>query len=531
MNRPAIFPSLLRTRTPKDAYDNRYIIALTVTLASVLELIDTSIVIVAVPHMMGSLGATLDEIAWVSTGYVVANVIVLPISGWLSGQFGRRNYFALSILIFTLASIMCGTATSLGGLVFWRIIQGLGGGGLISTAQAGLYEIFPPKEVGTAMAIFGFGIMVGPTLGPTIGGYITDMFSWPWIFYINIPLGCFALLFTLTYLPDSRFEQPSARVDYTGLLLLAAGIGALQLILERGERQGWFESSEIVVYVLVSTGSLAWFVQHELRESHPVVDLHILKDVQFAASLLFTFVLGGVFYSTVFVLPVFMQTVLGYTAKETGLTLLPGALVTGITMGVMGRVVGKISIDMRMWVVMGVCIFWSSMLLHSQLTGLSGNQDLFWPVLLRGLGLGMIFIPINNLALGNLSAAKVANGSGLYNLTRQLGGSVGIALSATLFGHLQDLKRGELIQFVTQYNDAAMARLASLKTLWLFHGAQDLTAHKKALLMLNSQVQDQAAVLSFEQLFIIFAFVLSLALPSLFLIRRVQIANENDPMH
>jgi len=219
-----------------DRYKYRYIIAVTVSLASVLELLDTSIVNVAIPHMMGNLGATLDEIAWVSTGYIVANVIILPITGWLSAYFGRRRYFAGSIAIFIISSFFCGNAHSLVALVFWRIIQGLGGGALLSTSQAILYEEFPREEYGTAMAIFGVGVMVGPTLGPTLGGYITDAFGWPWIFYINIPIGMLALALSLSFIQDSRFQQKAERVDYFGLVLLAAGIGTLQTMLERGER-------------------------------------------------------------------------------------------------------------------------------------------------------------------------------------------------------------------------------------------------------------------------------------------------------
>src|ERR671923_674809 len=239
-----------------DRYKFKYIIAITVSLASVLELLDTSIVNVAIPHMMGNLGATLDEIAWVSTGYIVANVIILPITGWLSAYFGRRRYFASSIALFIASSFFCGNAHSLAALVFWRIVQGLGGGALLSTSQAILYEEFPREEYGTAMAIFGVGVMVGPTLGPTVGGWITDMYGWPWIFYINIPLGMLALALTLSFITDSRHQERSQSVDYVGLLLLAAGIGTLQTMLERGERLDWFPSREVTAYGLISAVSL-----------------------------------------------------------------------------------------------------------------------------------------------------------------------------------------------------------------------------------------------------------------------------------
>src|SRR2546427_581864 len=261
-----------------DRYKYKYLIAITVSLASVLELLDTSIVNVAIPHMMGNLGATLDQIAWVSTGYIVANVIVLPITGWLSAYFGRQRYFAGSIALFTLASFLCGNAGSLGALVFWRIVQGLGGGALLSTSQAILYEEFPREEYGTAMAIFGVGVMVGPTLGPTVGGWITDTYGWPWIFYINIPFGMLALALTMSFINDSRHQERSTRVDFVGLGLLAVGIGALQTMLERGERLDWWSSGQVRLLAITSALSLITFIWHELRTEDPVFDLRILQS-------------------------------------------------------------------------------------------------------------------------------------------------------------------------------------------------------------------------------------------------------------
>ncbi len=526
-----ILPGLQRTLSDAEIHASRYIIAVTVTLASVMELLDTSIVNVAIPHMMGALGATLDEIAWVSTGYVVANVIVLPISGWLSNWFGRRNYFAASIMLFTLSSFMCGNATSLEGLVFWRIVQGLGGGGLISTAQATLYEVFPKKEAGNSMAIFGLGIMVGPMLGPTVGGYLTDAISWPWIFYINIPFGALALLLALTFVPDSKFARRAEAVDYIGLLLLAVGIGCLQTMLERGEKLDWFDSHEIVVYSIVSVFALVAFVQHELRHDHPIVDLRILADGQFSISLVFGFLLGATLYSTVFIFPVYLQTLLGWTAWQTGLMILPSAVASGMTMAVMGRITGGTRLDLRVFVLIGACIFAFAMWQHGHFTTQSGWDDFFWPMILRGVGLGMVFIPLNNLALGNLNPAKMGEGSGLYNLMRQLGGSVGIAASATLFVQLQERNRGELLGHISIYSDAAVLRLAQLKALVLAHGTPETLAQAKALLLLNGQVLRQASMLSFERLFLYYGIAMLVALPLLLLMRRTRFARGGEMAH
>jgi len=410
-----LFPTLRRVQSAAEIYRARLIIAMTVTLAAVLELVDITIVNVALPHMMGTLGATLDEITWVSTGYVVANVIVLPISSWLANWFGRRNYFALSIMLFVFASFMCGNADTLGSLVFWRIVQGLGGGGLISTAQATLFETFPPEEAGTGMAIFGLGIMTGPMLGPTLGGYITDAASWPWIFYINIPLGAIALLLALMYVPEQKYGSRAEAVDFVGLALLAVAIGCLKTMLERGGKLGWWASREIVAYAMASASAMALFVWQELRHPHPVVDLRILKDIQFSLSLVFGFILGAALFSVVFVFPVYAQTLLGFTAWATGMAVLPGAVASGVTMAIMGKFMPKAHIDLRIFVVIGACVFAYSMWSHSLFTTQSGGNDFLWPMILRGIGLGMVFIPLNNLALGNLPPEQIARVAGLFN--------------------------------------------------------------------------------------------------------------------
>jgi len=501
-----------------DRYKYRYIIAITVSLASVLELLDTSIVNVAIPHMMGNLGATLDEIAWVSTGYIVANVIILPITGWLSALFGRRRYFAGSIALFTAASFFCGNSHSLAPLVFWRIIQGLGGGALLSTSQAILYEEFPREEYGTAMAIFGMGVMVGPTLGPTLGGYITDAFSWPWIFYINIPFGIIALALSLTFIQNSQFQQKANRVDYVGLVLLAAGIGTLQTMLERGERLDWFQSSEIVTYAAISAASLIGFVWHELTTDQPVVDLRILKSRQLAVGVVFGLVLGVCLYATVFVLPVYLQNLQNFTAEQTGFVILPGALASAVTMGSMGRFTGKF--DGRLSIVAGVSIFALSMWKHAHFTTESGMSDFFWPLIFRGVGLGLIFVPLTNLALADLPMSKIPNGTGLFNLMRQLGGSVGIAVSATLLQRFETMNRAELITNITQFNPVVQARMDRIMATLSAQGTPPNLLQPKALAILDLQVTKQAFMLSFEHLFLLFGAAFVLSLPLLLLMHK-----------
>lgn len=501
-----------------EAYRNRYVIALTVTLASILELLDTSIVNVSIPHMMGTLGATLDQITWVSIGYVVANVIILPITGWLSSNLGRRRYFAGSIAIFTVASFFCGQANSLESLVFWRIVQGLGGGALLSTSQAILYEVFPKEEYGTAMAIFGMGVMVGPTLGPTLGGYITDALNWRWIFFINIPFGILALLLTLTFIPESRWAQKVGRVDFLGLALLIAGIGSLQIMLERGERLEWFASREIVAYAVLTVGSLVTFVWHELRTPEPIVDLRILKHRQFAAGVTFGALMGVCLFAPLFVLPVYLQTLQGYTAEQTGLVILPGALASAFTMAIMARLGRKM--DGRLLVVGGSVLFVVAMWMHSHFTTQSGYSDFVVPSVLRGIGMGMLFVPLSILAMADLPMEKMANGTGLFNLTRQLGGSVGIALAATLVTRFQAVHRGELIASVSQFSAATQERMAMLTSGLLARGIPATQVQAQALRLLDLTVRKQAMMLAFEQIFLYFGVGLLVGIPLMLFMRK-----------
>ena len=493
-------------------YRFRYLIAVTVSMASVLELLDTSIVNVAIPHMMGNLGATLDEIAWVSTGYIVANVIVLPITGWLSAYFGRRRYFAGSIALFTVASFLCGNSHTLSELILWRVVQGLGGGALLSTAQAILYEEFPKSEYGTAMAIFGIGVMVGPALGPTLGGYIVDAYGWPWIFYINLPIGILAFFMTLSLIRDSEHAIRVDKIDYWGLLLLAAGIGTLQTMLERGERLDWFQSREIITLAGISVVSLVTFVWHELTTEHPVVDLRILKSAQLAAGVLFGAGLGICLYATVFVIPVYMQNLLGMTAEETGWVLLPSAIASGLTMGIFSRS----KLDPRVSISAGVGLFAWVMWKHAHFTIQSGTADFFWPFIFRGMGLGLIFVPLTNLAMAELPMSKIAQGTGLFNLMRQLGGSVGIAISATLLQRFTTMNRAVLAPDVSIYNPVFRQRLGGLTAKLISSGTSPAVAQSQALAVINGQVTAQSMMLSFEHMFLLFGGTMVCLLPLLF---------------
>ena len=500
-----------------DKYKYKYLIAIAVTLAAVLELIDTSIVNVAIPHMMGNLGATLDEISWISTGYIIANVIVIPMSSWLSGYFGRKRYLTGSILLFVAASFFCGAAGSLGGLIFWRVVQGLGGGALLSTAQTTLFEAFPPKEVGIGQAMFGVGVMVGPTIGPTLGGYIVDNLSWPWIFYINIPLGIFAAFMVYSYVRDSAHQTKALTIDGSGILLLALCVGSLQWMLERGERMDWFDSRFVTVLALTAVISFVALIIRELAIKEPIIDLRVLKNRQLAAGVTMGAFLGFALYGSVFVLPVFLQGLHGMTANQTGMIILPGALASAFTMAFVGR--NSARLDARVTVPIGASFFMFSMWSLSRLTFDSGAHELFWPLVARGVGLGLIFVPLTGATMAELKPQQLAQGTGMFNLTRQLGGSLGIAISATLLSRFTAQSRALLAEHVVVGDPLTTSRVEGLTRALIAKGADVMSAKQQALMILDRQLQGQASVLAFSKLYLLSGMALMASLPLLLLFR------------
>ena len=484
-----------------------------------LELVDTSIVKnVAIPHMMGNLGATLEEIAWVSTGYIVANVIVLPMTSFFSDTFGRRNYYVGSIALFTLASFFCGHASSLYGLVFWRVIQGIGGGALISTAQAILFDVFPKEERGTSTAIFGLGVMVGPLLGPTLGGWITENYSWPWSFYINIPLGIIAGALCWQYVPE-----PSAQVkrgdgiDWFGLFFLALGIGSLQIMLERGQGKDWFASKEIVIEAILAATGLVAFVWRELAAEHPMVDIRILKNRQLATGVTFGLVLGFALYASVFVLPVFLQGLLGYSAWDTGKVMFPGAIASAATMALVGRFMQKI--DARPIVVVGVLLYLWSMTMHWHFTMAIGLNDTLIPIVMRGVAMGLVFVPLTGMTVAQLKPQQMAQGTGLFNLARQLGGSLGIAAAATLVTRFTERARDGLLPHLDAADPNVHAFLSQVTAAMTRVGASLPQATARAEQLLSYKLQQQASLLAYDKIYLTMGIVFTCALPLLLLFK------------
>jgi DHA2 family multidrug resistance protein len=514
---------------PADRYRYKYLIAIAVTLAAVLELIDTSIVNVAIPHMMGNLGATLDEISWVSTGYIIANVIVIPISGWLSAYFGRKRYFTGSILLFVVASFFCGAAHSLGLLVFWRVIQGIGGGALLSTAQTTLFESFPPEEVGIGQAMFGVGVMVGPTVGPTLGGWIVDNYDWPWIFYINVPLGILAAIMTVIYVNDAKHQERAETIDYQGILLLALCVGSLQWMLERGERYDWFESRFVTLLAVVSAVSFVLLLWRELTAKEPVINFRVLKSRQLAAGVSIAAVLGLALFGSIFVLPIFLQSLHGLTANQTGLVILPGAIASAVTMAFVGKNANRL--DARATVTAGAVLFFISMWKLSRMTLVSGPEETFWPLIFRGVGLGLIFVPLTNASMAEIRTRELAQGTGMFNLTRQLGGSLGIAIMATLLTRFTTQSKQLLTEHVTTMDPTSLGRLDQITRAMMARGVSAASARQQALMILDRQIGAQASVLAFSKIYVLSGIILLCSLPLLFLFKTGKGRGAMGPVH
>ena len=499
---------------------HKYVIAFAVVLASLLQVIDNSIVNVALPDMMGNLGASLDEIAWVSTGYILASVIVMPLTSWLGGMFGRKRYFVGSIILFTSASFFCGAAHSLAMLVFWRVVQGIGGGALLTVSQAVLLETFPPEEAGTARALFGLGVMVGPTIGPTLGGWITDNYSWPWIFYINVPLGFLAAFMIATYVHDSAHQRRSPSVDYMGIGLLIMSVASLQYLLEYGQREDWFQSKLMIglaVAAFLGGAALVWL---ELTTDHPVIDFRVLRHRQMWVGTVLGIVMGVGLFASVFTLPVFMQNNLRMTAQQTGIVLLPGALATAVSMAVVGRLVRRL--DPRLLIASGATMFVLSMWELAQITSDSGRDSFFVPLILRGLGLGFMFVPLTTVTLAELARSELPQGTALFNFFRQLGGSLGIAGVATIVSHDTVKIHAVLAEHLTTTDPGSLSRLTMLTRGFMARGADAGTALQRAYTVLDREVFGQASVIAYSHSYLIAALLVFALIPLLVLVRQTK---------
>jgi DHA2 family multidrug resistance protein len=500
-----------------------------VMTAALMAMIDITIVNVALNDIRASFGTPIDQIGWVSTGYMMANIVIIPMTGWFQRRFGFRNYFAGSIALFTLASALCGLAWNLPSLVLFRALQGLGGGAIIPTAQSILFARYPRKEHGMAAALFGLGAITGPLFGPTIGGYLIDWFSWHWIFMVNVPLGCIAALLALRFIKEPGFKAPTgaaAKIDVLGIVLLGLGMASLQYVLEEGNREGWLDSRLIVVLSAVAAISLVSFIVHELETPHPVVDLRVFKHRSYTAGTGLNFLTGFALFSGSYMFSLFAGTVIHYSALDIGKVFLVAGVVSVFVMPLMGRLSPKM--DGRILLTIGVSVVALSQVVASHLTQAAGFWDMVKPNMIRSFGLGFIFIPVSVMALSSLSASQRGNATGLFNLTRELGGSLGTALMGMLVTN--DIKRfgSYLSENVYASNPITQERIAVLSSSL---GSQTVQRELVAESVLKLRVTTQAMVQSFENGFRWTALAMSLGLILILLLKRPESAVAVEGAH
>lgn len=500
------------------ADSGKWMLTLTVMLGTMLNAIDTSIVNIAVPYMRGNLGASVEEISWVVTGYILANVVVMPLIALISTRFGRRRYYLFSVAAFTLTSLLCALAPNLPTLVAARVLQGVAGGALAPLSQSIIRERFQPHEQGTAMGIFGLGVVIGPALGPTLGGWLVDRFSWPWIFYINLPLGLLNVAMVLRYLHDPPYlKKERAALDLPGIGLLVLGLGALQLMLEQGERSDWFSSRFIAGLLFLALTGLALFAWRELTTPSPAVDLTLLGDGRFTAGVLISGMLGMGLFASMFLLPIFLQQLMGYPAYDAGMAMAPRTLAMGLAMPLAGRLYNRVG--PKPLVGGGLLLAAGSFLLMTRLSLDAGYWDLFLVQAVQGVGFGVTFVSVSTATLASVPRPRMMAASGLYNVFRQVFGSIGIACAANLLVRGQASHRVQLADGMVPYS----ARVQH----WLAQSAASLqascgslaAAQVKALHLLDHLVQRQASMLAFNRVYLVFGCLLLATLPLVLLLR------------
>ena len=511
----------------KPSDSTKWIILVGLITAAIMEVLDTTIINVALPQMAGNLNATIEEIAWVSTGYILSNVIVLPMTAWLGSRFGRKRYLCFSIGLFIFASFFCGTSKSLLEVVFWRVLQGAGGAALLSTAQATLRQIFPREQQGLVQSIFILGIIMAPTLGPALGGYITDNYNWPWVFFVNIPIGLVSLFLVATFLHDSPTAAKAGPIDLPGIALLTVGLGSLQYVLQEGQQDDWFNDVWITRLSVIAAISLVAMVAWELspRNKSPVVDFHVLKNRDLTAGLVLFLALGFGLYGAIFIFPQFTQNILGFSPTSTGLVLLPGGLATGVSAMICGRATAgkKPLVDPRILILFGMALFIWSMWDLGHLSIASGEPDTRLALIIRGFGLGFLFTPINFVVFAALKPTEVQQASGLINLARQLGGSFGIAVLNTYIYNMEAYHRANLVSNLYAGNEAYTSRLAAIAAGMVQRtGMSVADAQKGALHSLDRIVSAQSAVMSYNDAFLLLGVTFVFAIPAIFLLNPVK---------
>ncbi len=496
----------------------KYVIAFTAMIGTLMEVVDTSVANVSLPHMQGTFSAGVDEITWVLTSYLVANAIILPITGWLGNYFGRKRFYITCLALFTLASLGSGAAPTLWFLILMRVVQGFAGGAMVPMSQAIMLESFPKREHGKAMALFGVGVVFGPIIGPTLGGYITDTMTWRWVFYINVPVGILGILMAAFIISDPPYlKRPEGRVDFWSFVFVALGLGSLEVMLNRGHRYDWFHSNVIIMFAMMAGFGIALFVWRSLTADNPLVDLRLFGNKEFASGTFLMFLLGFGLYGSFTMLPLFAQQLMGYTATWAGLVLSPGGVASLVAMAFVGVLVGKI--DTRFLVLVGaifnIAALW---LLHL----LNLHTDFFFLALSRivqGFGLGFLFVPVTVAAFVRLTPQQTGQGTGLFNLLRNEGGSVGIAVAATVLGRRAQFHQLRLIEHLTPYTLQLWQRLGTLgHVLSRSAGYDPVSASRAGKALMYGFVRRQAAAMAYIDVFWMLMMAFVIFVPFIFLL-------------
>ena len=500
------------------ATSDKWIITLTVMIGTIMSALDSSIVNVALPYMRGSLSATIEEITWVATGYILSNVLIMPIVGMLSARYGRKNFYVFSIIMFTISSMLCGIAWDLSSMVFFRVLQGMAGGALIPVSQAILRETFPPEEQGMAMGLFGFGVVLGPAFGPTIGGWLTDHYSWPWVFFINVPIGLVNILMVLRFIKDPPYlVREKGKIDLLGLGFMTVGLGAFQIMLEKGEQQAWFESEVIRYLLLASLVGILLFIWRELTYERPAVDLRILKDLNFSSGSLIGGFLGMGLMSGLFLLPMFLQQFLGYPALDSGFIQMPRSIAMAFAMALGGKFYNKVG--PRLLIGGGLVLTAISFYQLSRLSLNMGYFDLFAPQVLQGIGFGVIFVALSTATLATIEKPRLTAAAGLYNVVRQVFGSIGIALAASQLTKAMTVNHAVLAESVTITSPSATAWLVSVTAGMQSQGADPDTARQMALRLLDNEISRQAGMMAYNHMYLLATFLFIISFPLIFFLK------------
>lgn len=484
-----------------------------------MELIDTSIVNVALSYMSGNLGATLEDTSWVITSYAIANVIIIPMTSFLTTKLGRRKYYIGSIILFTVCSFMCGNSSNIWELVGFRFLQGLGGGALLSVSAAVVYELFPKEKQATASALFGIGIFIGPTIGPTLGGYITEYFSWPWIFYINIPTGIVAAISCYFILTEPKLKNKEGIIDWIGIILLSIGIGALQTVLERGQTDDWFATGYILFLTILAIFCLTGFVFWELYTPHPVVNLRVLKSRSLSIAAILTFITGIGMYTSIYLTPVVAQRLLGFTPTQTGLLLLPGSIMAVLALILSGKLLQR-GVSPALIILMGFLCFIYFNYSMSTINFETSASAITLKLIFRALGMALLTVPLGTLAISSLDPKDMPQGTALNNMMRQLGGSFGISIVNTYLARQVAAHRVDLISHINPYNTNAVERIGIYTKMFQQKGVNLLDAQQKAMFLIEKVVIKQSSMLSYLDSYLLIALFFGASLPLLLLVAR-----------